>query len=394
MDISHLLAWKYLCGINTKSSISAIALISFLSITIGTASLTLVTSIMNGFESVTKQKIQNISPQLISSEDIPNYKKLLEVEGVECITPQAIENILISKDSEQELNFSDYALLKGVDPDCEPFVTDLFSKFIGLIGSVALLKEDYVLVGKDLASAKDIFPGDYIDLCIPFTTKNQKIKLKKHSVQVLGLIDTGINEYDANLIVSSINILKKLTSNFKTQVGLKPKGGYDIKTLQKNLKQLGYHFNSWQDLYPALFSALKLEKYATFIVLALILLVATINLIALMFMITTQKRRDIAILKAMGLSIKKIRKVFIIFGSLLVISSAILGLLIAWLLGLIIERYPFIELPDVYYTSTLPIKMTIPIFLSVFVMTIVFGLTAIFVSLRDLNVIDTLKFEI
>ena len=397
MDISNLLAWRYLSGVNSKRALSTIALISFLSITIGAASLTLVTSIMNGFESVTKQKIQNISPQLISTTDIKDYKKLFNFDGIEFATPQSTENILISSENDSKIKFSDSAILKGVDPKGEALTTDLFSKFTNLIGPLELLNKEYVLVGKELAINKDIFPGDCIELCIPITTKKEKVSIKKLSVTVLGLIDTGINEYDNNLVVCSIETLQKLSDNFKTQIGLKIKDGYDLNKIQKTLAANGYYFDSWQDLYPALSSALKLEKYATFIVLALILLVATINLIALIFMIITQKKRDIAILKAMGLPLKKIRKIFIIFGYILVTSATSMGLFIAWLAGLAIERYPFIELPDVYYTTTLPIKMTLPIFASVFILTFLFGTIAIAAALQELktlNPIRTLKFEI
>ena len=396
MNMPSLIAKRYILRLGYKGSVSKVALISFISIALGTASLTLVTSIMNGFEVVTKQKIQNINPHLISSGTIKNLNKLLKHQAIEAAAPIATENILICSNNNEQASFSDYAILKGVDIKLEPLTTQLFSKFNNLIGPIDLLEKDYVLIGKELSNDKAIFPGDKISLCIP-TTKNKKLNLKKIEVTVLGLIDTGINEYDSNLIISSMQTLRKLSNNYKEQIGLKIKDGYNLTAIQKDLKLSGYTFFSWQDLYPALFSALKLEKYATFIVLALILLIATINLIALIFMLITQKKRDIAILKAMGMPLKLIKKIFILFGSIIVVSASLVGLTIAFFAGIFIKNYAFIELPDVYYVSTLPIKMTPTIFLIIFSLTLFLGLLAILLALRELknlNSAHTLKCEI
>lgn len=396
MNLSNLLAWKYLWNINSKGSLSTVAIISFLSIALSTASLALVTSIMNGFEVTTKQKIQGINPELISAGKICDKEKIHSVEGVEHVAIQANENVLICE-ANQTLEFADYALIKGIDIPNEQLVTKLVDKFTNLIGPIDLLEKEYVLIGKNLAECKCILPGNKIELCVPQVTKKQKLNLDKISVTVLGLIDTGISDYDDNLIICSLETLKKLYKNPKISYGLKVKSGYDFKVVQTKLKDIGCSFKSWQDLYPALFSALELEKYATFAVLALILLIATVNIIALIFMVITQKKRDIAILKAMGFPTQNIKKIFIIFGGILITTSTTIGLGLAWLAGTLLERYPFIKLPDVYYTTTLPIKMSFQIFIAVFCLAIFLGFCAIAVSLKELknlNAIKTLKFEI
>jgi ABC-type lipoprotein release transport system permease subunit len=147
-----------------------------------------------------------------------------------------------------------------------------------------------------------------------------------------------------------------------------------IKKLQKRLPHLNVY--TWKDQYPALVSSLKLEKYVMFLILALITLVASMNMISLLFMQIQHKRRDIAIFRAMGMSSKIIRSIFLRMGLLITSIASICGLMLAACAGYALERYPCIELPDVYYISYIPARMDLEIFLAVFVVTMIIGFCA------------------
>ena len=119
-----------------------------------------------------------------------------------------------------------------------------------------------------------------------------------------------------------------------------------------------------------------------FFILALISLVASMNMISLLFMQIQQKRRDIAIFKAMGMSDNCIRSIFLHLGIGITLSASAIGLGIAALAGYLLEKYPFIELPDVYYVSYLPARMEPEIFFVVFIATMLLGFLATWIPSR------------
>jgi lipoprotein-releasing system permease protein len=106
------------------------------------------------------------------------------------------------------------------------------------------------------------------------------------------------------------------------------------------------------------FSALKLEKTVMFIILVLIILVAAFNIISTLIMMVMDKTKDIAILKSMGATGKSIRKIFMIDGLIIGVLGTILGLVGGGILCFLLKRYEFVKLPsDVYYISTLPVRV-------------------------------------
>jgi lipoprotein-releasing system permease protein len=133
-----------------------------------------------------------------------------------------------------------------------------------------------------------------------------------------------------------------------------------------------------------------------FFILALITLVACMTMISLLFMYIQQKRRDIAIFKSMGLSDNKIRSIFLRIGLKITLGASLTGLTLAFIAGYILERYPFIHLPDVYYISYLPARMDFEIFIVVFIVTMIFGFLATWIPTRGtkkINIAQVLRQE-
>jgi len=120
------------------------------------------------------------------------------------------------------------------------------------------------------------------------------------------------------------------------------------------------------------------------------------SIISLLFMQIIQKRPDIAILKAMGMSDQTVSHIFLLIGMVITSVSSLSGLTCAWLVSWLLARYPFIELPDVYYVSHLPVKMEWHILLVVFVVVFVLGFIATWVPARrtrNINIANVLRFE-
>ena len=136
---------------------------------------------------------------------------------------------------------------------------------------------------------------------------------------------------------------------------------FKAKEIAKEIQQnLGYPFwtRNWMDMNKSLFSALKLEKLAMFIMLSLIVLVAAAGIAGTLIMMVMEKNKDIGILKSMGATSTNIMKVFVYEGLIIGGIGAILGLIGGTTICLLLRHYQFIHLPkDIYYISTLPVEI-------------------------------------
>jgi len=125
-----------------------------------------------------------------------------------------------------------------------------------------------------------------------------------------------------------------------------------------------------------------LEKYVMFFILALIVLVASMSMISVLFMQMLSKRKDTAILQAMGMSLATIKRIFTIIGMTITTAATATGIMCAALAGYYLDKYPFIELPDVYYVTHLPVRMDPELFVLVFVCTLLLGFIATRIAIR------------
>jgi lipoprotein-releasing system permease protein len=129
------------------------------------------------------------------------------------------------------------------------------------------------------------------------------------------------------------------------------------KEIQRRLG-LGYWTRDWMEMNRNLFSALKLEKFAMFIILVLIVLVAAFNIVSTLTMMVMEKGRDIGILKSMGATSRSIMLIFMAQGMLIGLVGTLLGCILGYSACWALDRYKFIKLPgDVYYLDSLPVLM-------------------------------------
>ncbi|MFC1842278.1 FtsX-like permease family protein [Candidatus Dependentiae bacterium] len=431
------LAWRYLKGSRREKSISTMVIICFLGICIGTFALALVASVMNGFEKVTHEKMQSIHPQIIlhSNGQELNIAKISQVlvkefPEIQSFSPSAIKQVICQADNPDSTGEYNIVIMKGVDPNKEPLVCNIQEKITHALTGAHTLKSVFdtgvldtgvsktpsqktpgthngilgkVLIGKKLAESLNVYLGEKINLFFSKdeTIKRKKINLKQKSVIIGGIFKTGIQEFDNNLIIGSLGLFQKLFKNIGvTHMSIKLKTNAHerntIKKLRKRFGKSGIQAYSWKELYPALVEALELEKYAMFVILALITLVASMSIVSLLFMQITQKRGDIAILKAMGMPQKKISRIFLYLGMAISLAGTLVGLLLAYIAGWTIERYPLIKLPDAYYVTHLPAKMQWHIFVAVFVVVIVLSFFSTWLparKTRKINISQVLRFE-
>lgn len=416
-----LLTWRYLFGRKEERSISTMILICFASILIGTFSLALVTVIMNGFEKATQEKLRGLHAPVIIENNNDDFLNVAAINGV--IQAEFPEIKAISPTNEQQVIIQDpdsgavstVVLLKGIDPVFEQQMETLNQKFIATLDvpdlntasdeqkSVdlsSIIIDDHVVIGYKLANMLNLMPGSEITLLSPQEQKSQSrhISLTKHTAIVGGIINVGIDEIDSNLVLCSLDFLQDIFPHSGvSKINVLPHKIDNLNPLITRLKErFGLSIYTWQELYPALVAALMLEKYAMFFILTLITLVASMNIISLLFMYITNKRGDIAILYAMGMSHRDVKYVFIGIGMGIACIASILGLLLAFAAGYILEHYPFISLPDSYYVSYLPAHMEPHLFAIVFIVVMILtGIATWFPARKTglINIAEVLRFE-
>ncbi|HQJ95460.1 MAG TPA: ABC transporter permease, partial [Syntrophorhabdaceae bacterium] len=177
-----------------------------------------------------------------------------------------------------------------------------------------------------------------------------------------GIFETGMYEIDNTLIIMSLRDVESIMDIDATGIEVKLKDAYRADEARKDiLKRVGgnYFARTWIEMNKNLFSALKLEKIAMFIILALIIFVASFNIISSLIMTVMEKKKDIAILKAMGAKKKSIMKIFMVEGVTIGVFGAMIGSVSGYGICEIIRRYKIIKLPeDIYYISSLPVKIS------------------------------------
>ena len=395
-------------GARSEKNISIMVIICFLGIFIGAFALALIASVMNGFEKATHEKLRGIHAQIImrsfgSELDAPKIAKILEEEfpEVAAYSPTSYKQAMARKTGQEITNA---VLIKAIDPALESKTSILEQKITLARGDSKklsdLIYDNTIVIGNKLAAGLKLAIGDRIELLyIPEQEhRSSKVGIGKKEAVVSGIFSTGIDEFDSNLILASFDFVNTLFEQTGvTQMNIQLKPGAQEKTVITALKD---RFNldvfSWKDLYPALVAALKLEKFAMFFILALITLVASMNIISLIFMQIVQKRPDIAIYQSMGMANGQIVQLFMLMGVGIAIIATIAGLIAAYFAGIFLEKYPFITLPDTYYVTHLPVAMEWYIFALVFVLVVGMSIVATWIPTRNIRAIhaaQVLRFE-
>lgn len=407
MNISFLMARRYLLGIKKEKNISTMIKICFWALFIGSLALALVLSIMQGFERATHEKLRGIHAPIGiqaggQSLDDKAIGDIIEKEFTQIAawSSSAIKQIIIQNSEPGQT--SHVVLLKGIDPAKEELVTNIATTFVlPTTNWQNSLQNNTIAIGHKLAQDLGVTIGSSVTILYSPTDsyETKKINLESMGVTIGGIFNTGIEEMDNGLALCNLSLFSTLfPEEGITHISVKPQSHLDESNLILQLKDRFESLSvySWKDLYPALVSALKLEKYAMFFVLSLMILVASMNIISLLFMQITQKRGDIAILKAMGASTEQIRSIFLLFGMLISFLASVTGLIGAFIVGFLVKYYIRIPLPDTYYVSHVPITLDWVSFALVFCVIMGISLVAIRLPLRTIeriSISNLLRFE-
>ncbi len=368
MPLYIKIALRYLLSLKSKA-LSFMSLISLIGITVGVSALLITLAVLSGFQFGLKEKILQTTPHAVImkiankfwedeyKEILQKFKDFSEIQGSEpFIYSQALASVGKNVQS---------IFIRGVIPEKDKKIMAVDKRVIA--GNFDKLKNPKTaVIGKDLAFILDVDVGDKINLISPFGQKTPLGYMPKiMQVKVVAIVDFGMYEYDSSYVSLNLKDAQKfLNMNGQiTGVQLKLKDPYHAQVVKEKLEKIfdfPYMVRTWIDMNKSLFQALKLEELAMFLVIALIVLVASFNISSLLITKSREKRKDIAILKTVGAKNKFILKVFLWQGLIIGITGTILGLLIGISVIYIADTYHLIKLnPQVYMMEYLPLKISV-----------------------------------
>ncbi|MFN2419793.1 MAG: FtsX-like permease family protein [Gemmatimonadota bacterium] len=373
MTLEWQIALRYLTSKRRRGFISVIGLIAIGGVFVGVAALVIVMSVMSGLQRDLRDKILTNTPHLLvqkyNSQPIEDYGVVLETlrstRGVVGAAPFIYTEGIIGHGRGR----NEGAVIRGVDPPLEREVSDTHLQIVS--GSYDLVQapdEPYpkIVVGYLLADRLGAFPGDTLTVTTPEVAAVSPLhgtvpKLQKFILA--GTFKSGLFEYDSKFVYASLPAMQEYLQAGDIAYGVAARvsdiwGARDIGERAIQRLDGSYYATTWIELNQPLFSALKLEKRAMFIILVLIVLVAAFNIISTLTMIVMDKTKEIGILRSMGMQARAIRRVFVYQGALIGVVGTGFGLMAGLIAVWLLARYRFISLPgDVYFIDTLPVSI-------------------------------------
>ena len=353
--LERLIAFRYLKSRKKTGFVSVIAGFSFLGIMLGVATLIIVMSVMNGFREELMNRILGINGHLVVMPawgpvfdySEPMMEKIEKKYGVQSVMPLLQGQVMVSSPEHAQ-----GAMLRGVR------LADFKKKELLMSGYTGKPIEEFdgacIILGYRLASQMGVRVGDKLNLVSPnghVTAFGTMPRMKAY--KVLGTVDTGMYEYDSHFVFMPYKEAEKYLIN-EGQVS-------HIRDELPNSVTL----SDWKRSNQAFFNAIEVERNVMFLILTLIIVVATFNIISGLIMLVKDKGKDIAILRTMGASRGSIMTIFLIDGLFVGVVGSLLGLAIGLLfcenieairqfLGRLAGQDLFSA--EIYFLSQLPAK--------------------------------------
>ena len=343
MSVEFSISNQYLRSNRKKGFVSFISGVSMVGLILGVMTLITVLSVMNGFHKELRDRVLSaISHSTISEYDgsLNNWQELrLTINQHKEVIDSSpyIERYGLLSVNGKAKGIS----VRGIEPNLEKNTSVLLNKIKS--GKVDLSGFN-ILIGSGLAARLGVTIGDKITLLTPqISSSIIGIQPRFKRFTLSGVFDAGINEYDNNLAFIHLQKAQTLYS-MKVQVSgirLKVADLFQAKKITAEvLSQLDgdrYYGIDWMQKKANFIKALNLEKQMIGIILSLIIAVAAFNIVSMMVMVVTDKKADIAILRTIGMTPKRIVKLFFYQGITIGVVGIVIGVLLGVALSLNIE---------------------------------------------------------
>ena len=406
-----LVALRYLRARRKEGFISVIAGFSFLGITLGVATLIIVMAVMNGFRQELFNKMLGLNGHVVvhSLSDFSDFdqvaNRIRKVPGVKYALPLVEGQVMISTPQSSSgalvrgLREADLKELKAVSGNIRFGTLDGFDQKPGLA------------LGSRLANELNVKVGDQVSLLTPrgaSTALGTAPRVKRYPVAAI--FEIGMSEYDSSILFMPLNEAQLYFNqpDSVTVLEVVLDSPDEVGALTPQIVTAGgpsIYISDWRQRNATFFTALQVERNVMFLILALIVLVAALNIVSGLIMLVKDKGHDIAILRTMGATRGAVMRIFFITGASIGIGGTLAGFLLGVLVCLNIERLreligwitdTDLFAPELYYLSQLPAEMDTGETVSVVVMALALSILAtLYPSWRAsrLDPVEALRYE-
>jgi lipoprotein-releasing system permease protein len=405
MPYELFLALRYLRARRPRRLARVTALASLIGIAFGVAALIVALALSNGFRDEMRDKILKATAHITlmrrDGSQMADWRALVsrirETEGVRDATPTTYDGALLSSTTS-----SSYAVLRGLDRDSTRAMSELRSMLVS--GQVEpLLSEPSpfeksegttqpgpedersaegrteppitsfdeipseaampnAVIGSELAERTNLHVGDTATIISGEATLTPVgLAPRYRRVRVAGIFKSGLYEYDSTWVYLSLDTVSSFagaSAPSASIISIEVADIYAVEQVAARLReQLGgaYTTVTWQEANRPLFAALALERRMGLFIIALIILIATLNIMTTLVLLVSERRSDIAILSAMGARPRSIMLVFMIEGALIGIIGVVTGVALGIIACTVGDRYKLVSLPaDIYSISNVP----------------------------------------
>lgn len=362
------------------------ALVAVTGIAVGVAALIVALSLANGFRDEMRDKILRGTAHLTvmrsDGQPITDHQEVAarvgRVAGVTSASGTTYDGAVIIGPKG-----SAYAVLRGIDGGSQPAPlstdrsvvapastpqTDLGRTVIaGSIDDVFAARgatQDFppVVLGAELAARTGLKVGDTAEIITAHSGSSGANGSRRH-VHVTGIFRSGLFEYDSTWIYLPLDTAAAFSGNTHAASVISVQVGniYDVAQTAAAVRELlgsSYATVDWQEANRPLFTALALERRIGIVIIALIILIAALNIATTLILIVMERRRDIAVLNTMGATARSIMSIFVIEGAIVGGLGAVAGLALGALAILIANHFQLLSLPaDVYSISNVPLNL-------------------------------------
>jgi lipoprotein-releasing system permease protein len=371
MSYEFFLALRYFSSRRRRPLGRATALAAVVGIAFGVAALIVALALANGFRDEMRDKIlrgtAHISVTRADGQPMPDYPTVTErIRNVDEVTgayATTYDGAVLSGPGG-----SAYAVLRGIDDKSGSVRVELQRTLIE--GSIASFFESAaresretklpgVIIGADLAKRAGLHVGEVAEI-IPANASLAKLAPVYRHVQVAGIFRSGLFEYDSTWIYLPLETAAAFagTTRAATVISVEVRDIYDVKRIAANLRAAlgnGYTTMDWQEVNRQLFTALALERRMGFFIIALIILIAALNITTTLVLVVVERQSDIAILGAMGATGRSIMSIFLIEGGIIGAIGAAIGVVVGTAACFVGNHYQLVRLPaDVYSIGNVP----------------------------------------
>ncbi len=349
--------------------VGLVTVISIVGVAAGVAALIVALAITNGMRRDLQDRLvgstAHVELMKIAGDGIRDWRplmaKLAQVPHVEAAAPGLYGQVLISRGAR-----SGGALIKGILPDDELRVGNLLQSinrgsFTELAPTDTPTLLPPMVIGDELALTLGATVGDTLLVTSPQGEMTPLGLVPRYQrFQVVGIFSSGFYQYDASYAFLRLADAQRLFSepDLISVLSFRIDDLYRAREVGDAIQTAagpGFQATNWMEQNRELFRALKLEQVVTFIVLALIVLVAALNILIALTMMVMEKTRDIAVMMSFGVSTEQVRSIFLLQGLLISAIGTSLGLIVGYATSVLGSHYRFIHLDaSVYSIDTLP----------------------------------------